>query len=81
MAGHQLGEHGVGLQEVCEWHPRPRQGDGGMGCLRGAGLHREERGDLAEGRGGAAEPGHQRPPLGAAHAGHAGVQGRSRLHC
>ena len=52
-----------------------------MGCLHGAGLHREERGDLAEGRGGAAEPGHQRPPLGAAHAGHAGVQGRSRLHC
>ena len=81
MVGHQLGEHGVGLQEVCEGHPRPRQGDEGVVCLHGAGLLREEHGDLAEGRGGDAEPCHQRPPLGAAHAGHAGVQGRSRLHC
>ena len=80
MACHQRREHG-GLQEGCKGHSRPRQGDEGIGCLHGAGLHREEHGVLAEGRGGAAEPGHQRPPLGAAHAGHAGVQGRSRLHC
>ena len=43
-----------------------------MERLRRAGLHREEHGDVAEIRGRAAEPGHQRSSLGAAHAGHAG---------
>ena len=73
VAGHQCREHGDGVQEVCEGHSRARQGDEGVGYLHGAGLHSEEHGDLAEGRGRASEPGYSRPALGTDHAGHTGT--------
>ena len=67
--------------QVCEGHPRAGQGDAGLECLCRAGLHRQEHGDLAQGRGGAPEPSHQRPPLGAAHAGYPGERGAGGCPC
>jgi len=49
------------------------QRDAGMGCIHWAWLNSEEYGDVSAGRRGAAEPGHQRQALGAAHAGNTGV--------
>ena len=56
------------------------QGNASMGCLHWTGLHSEEHGDLTEGGGGAAEPSHPRPALGAADAGHTG-EGAGATYC